>query len=86
MIPNLLDISDQFRRRAGSRGTDDRACLLCQRPLAPGFQLSVHAVAGTITRLIPADQPYDDEMADMGWWSVGPECAKRLPAAYVRVP
>lgn len=81
MIPNILNIRPFM---TGKGQVTSEACLLCQKPIKDwGRSASVHCVEGTVTLIVPAAQDYTDEAADMGWWPVGPECAKKLPAGYV---
>jgi hypothetical protein len=82
---DLYNLRPHFTWRAGDHGVDSSACLLCQRPLARPPRLWVHCVSGDIRLAAPVDADPDDidEAGDMGWWPVGADCGKHLPAAYV---
>ncbi len=64
-------------RASGASG--DAPCFLCGRE-TDGSR-SVHlAVAGEIVPLVEDLDASDDQ----GWFPIGPECAKKLPAGFVR--
>lgn len=44
-------------------------------------ELFIHVVDGG-SAVIPFDQEYEDESADLGFHPIGPDCAKKLPEGY----
>ena len=79
--PNAIDLEPMRKRRAEERGADPDFCLLCGRPLDRRTARLVHCVDGGFVA-IPYAQEYSNEAADMGAWSIGPDCARLLPPAY----
>lgn len=65
-------------------GAPDGACVKCHRRLKGDVEYWVHMVDGGGV-LAPVDEDYKDDGADLGWWVVGPECAKAMPAGFVKV-
>lgn len=67
-------------RHAGKPGA--RQCGVCGRATVSKVA-KIHLVEGTHDCVAhPADE-YADESADMGWWWVGRDCLKKLPAEFV---
>ncbi len=82
-------ISDAQWERNGrmkSNHRDDR-CMSCNRPMGDGPSAMIHwhndgslfAVNNYIYDLEAREQLDGDQ----GWFPVGPECAKKIPSAYV---
>ena len=71
--PHLLD---------GGHTPSSDACLICGKPLNPRTAPRVHCVDGTVLLIAPIGQDAD-EAGDMGYWSVGPDCARLVPANYL---
>lgn len=77
--------------RSQDRISDNEAankpcCMACGRFLADMTKAkTVHIVSGGSTVLHPEDEAlFTDHAADMGFWNLGPECAKMFPAEYRR--
>lgn len=80
--PNALDIIPLLTWRDKVDTPDPDRCLLCQKAIKdPRKASKVHMVDGGFV-LIPTEQEYTNEAAEMGWWTVGPDCARKLPAGY----
>lgn len=74
----MIEISTVQRPDAEKKATGDEPCFLCGK--ATDGSRFVHLV--TSGHLVPiAEDVADNE--DQGWFPVGPECAKKLPAGYV---
>lgn len=77
---NAIQRPDDERERNEKRTCKggEEPCILCGRKT--DSELFVHL--STSYRLISVGQEVD-EASDQGWFPVGPECAKKLPAEYV---
>ena len=76
-------VSEQARERNLRRDPENPArCAVCGLP-TDGTRL-IHTILGS--DVIAADTPDEQIPAgeDSGWFAIGPECAKRLPATHVR--
>lgn len=60
-------------------GVGDTPCVCCGK--ATRGERWVH-LAGYGGQFVTEDEPVD-ETEDLGWFPIGPECAKKLPAGYV---
>lgn len=61
------------------RVEDGSGCAVCQRKVNEATAVWIHLTA---YGAIPADAEYDHEASDQGWYPLGPDCAKLIPAAY----
>ena len=79
-IPTVSEQARERNERRDPENTD--RCVVCGLP-TDGTRL-IHTILGS--DVIPADTPDEQIPAgeDSGWYAIGPECAKRLPAQYVR--
>lgn len=62
-------------------------CVCCGRDVAAGKGHDIHFVFGGPDALRRDLEPADvdeDGRGDMGIWTIGPECARRVPSAYLR--
>lgn len=57
------------------------ACVICGKRVYPVVS-QVHMGPGG-EGFMPAADPDYAATEEMGWWAIGPECAKKLPAGYV---
>lgn len=74
---------DRNQQRADRLSLD--SCLICGRGVKPGNGSQVHLIGGGSTALRRDLEPADvgeDEAGDMGFWTLGPECQRLVPAAY----
>ena len=82
-IPFIDDTETRERRIALAERKGQDYCMFCGRgvkPLANGLPASVHMnVNGT---LFPVAEDHEGPDSQ-GWFSVGPECAKKVPREYV---
>lgn len=70
---------ERNRERGGKPNTEP--CLVCGRDVKDVLKHQVHfATDGT---LFPVDEDNENHPDTQGWFPVGPECAKKLPAGYV---
>lgn len=78
----LDTFSAKYNARFEKVGGDlqDKLCIVCGRTTgdSPTF---VWIVDGG-TSLASADETNVDSSADMGWWTVGAECIKKVPNEY----
>lgn len=83
----LHPTADQRERNERIKPQADR-CYLCGRPVKDwqdGPVWSVH-LNGATGELFPVAEDHDTDPASQGWFTIGSECAKRIPAAYVSKP
>jgi hypothetical protein len=78
--PNAIDLNPLFTRKE-SDGTRLHECLLCGRAVDPQKARLVHLIGGGYYA-IPTDQEYEEMDSDLGWWELGRDCARKLPANY----
>ncbi len=78
---NTFDIGPFITRKPHIQ-FDYSNCILCGKPVKVNTP-KVHAVNGDITAIARTDETNIHEAGDMGWWSIGPDCANRLPDEYV---
>lgn len=82
--PNVIDLTPLMTWRGKVDSPDYDRCILCQKAIKdPRKAGTVHMVDGGFS-VIPVAQPYDNEAAEMGWWNIGPECARKLPTEYIQ--
>lgn len=67
-----------FRPREGANDSGD-GCVICGRAVDVKRAAYVHLL--TTGELASKDEPVADD-EDQGFFPIGPECAKRLPAAF----
>lgn len=63
------------------KGDGVDTCILCGRRVGANAR-SIHLVGGG-ARLVDVSVDYDDGPAELGWHSIGPECAKKFPKNFV---
>lgn len=77
---------EEYDRRSNIQGNDN-PCVFCGRKVNPTRGFSVHMVHGGQYALHRDDETaYVSDGGDMGWWAIGSECAKRVPAEYRHAP
>ena len=59
-------------------------CYLCGKKATSKYTFRIVNGGDSIT-LTPTAEEWDEDNGDMGFWNVGPECRKNLPAAAVVV-
>lgn len=65
----------------------DDQCFLCCRPVRSESKGTrwIHIVeGGGLLARVGADDTQFDAAGDMGWFPVGPRCARKIPAAFKR--
>lgn len=72
---------EQHPAPARLRHHDGEPCIVCGRKLDDARCQFVHGVVGGY---VPVDDTTDYGAADLGWFGIGPECAKTIPAEYRR--
>ncbi len=56
-------------------------CELCGRGVRVGQGFMVHATNGG-NELADLTVEYEPNAGDMGWWVLGPECGRKIPAKF----
>ncbi len=70
------------RERNRARGGFDETCLLCGRGMsAQRAERGYWVHLDTANHIVPVDEELP-ERHDMGWFPIGNDCAKRVPAQY----
>lgn len=66
----------------------DHFCVACQKDMDPAKPYrSVHVVGGGAFVLHPADEgKYVPDNGDMGWFPIGPDCARKLGLEWTTEP
>ena len=73
---------ENFQRSRHAKNPDAHECGVCGRAtLSRKWQ--IHLVEGSMEVIAHPDDVYERESADMGWWYVGSDCVKKLPADFV---
>jgi hypothetical protein len=62
---------------------DEEPCFICYRAVDITTAQAVHLMTDGRLAPVDADVPLHN---DQGWFSVGPECAKAIPAAFRMAP
>ena len=65
-----------------SEENDGDRCYLCGKKATGKFSFRIVDGGGSIT-LNPTAEEWNEDPGDVGFWNVGPECRKKLPAAAV---
>ena len=70
-----------YHENAAACAPGQEPCVLCGEPLRTA-KYEAHVVAGG-AEFATGDTPFnEDDAGDMGWYFVGPECARKIPLAY----
>lgn len=81
--PRIIKL-DQFKSPSHLKHPStgqDLPCVVCGKSIrSPRYQ--VHLVDGG-SSLCHVEDSYDDAPADLGWYPVGAECRRKLPAGYI---
>lgn len=73
------DRRERNEERAYDKGLEP--CFFCGNGVKDPLKHQVHFV--TDGTLFPVDEDHDNDPESQGWFSVGPDCAKKLPAGFV---
>jgi hypothetical protein len=66
-------------------GSAHGECVVCNTPIEPSARrYSVHMVGGGYILSKDSEDVYKPDSGEMGLCPIGPECAKLLPAEFVR--
>lgn len=78
-------LSLKLARKKNPDCAEGDACVLCGKRVFP-VQFQAHRGPGG-GGFMPVDEQDYDAYAEMGWWSVGPDCARKFPKGYIaKVP
>lgn len=76
-----MKLPRESRSQASPRVTSDgHECLVCGRAIRGAADVWVHLL--TTLELASVDEPIDESRESQGWFPIGPECARRIPAAF----
>jgi len=84
-IEPLVDKVARNKLHNSGQSLSDYNCIICSRKVRKGNKLMVHCVNGSPYEIVKVNEPAENihEAGDMGWWDIGPDCAKKLPEGYV---
>jgi hypothetical protein len=81
-IPDVPDSTRERNERKASKDANDNRCRICSSPVVASRAWHIHE-NGNGANMWRADLGEDTTGTDTyGWQPIGPECAKRVPAAY----
>jgi hypothetical protein len=74
---------DTYDRHKDRHSPSGEHCAICGAPMAKTTTRTrfVHIVDGG-THIAPVAEEYDNPAADLGWWPIGHDCAKRIPTTH----
>ena len=84
-IQPLVDKAAREKLYNSGQGLANGFCIICSRKVKLNNDMMVHCVNGSPYEIVRVDEPAESihEAGDMGWWDIGPDCAKKLPEGYV---
>ena len=74
---------ENFKRSRHAKHPNAQPCGVCGRATL-AKKAMIHCVNGWMNDIVHPEDPYDKVSADMGWWYVGPDCVKKIPAEFLR--